>query len=105
MRTRSVDLLAPVRPSVRPSFSWSMTIRDAVMVSHSIHRRLLGLFFLFIHYPHATYQIMARLCTVRFLSAVRAVAARCKLPFALRPSLSRGNVLRVKEIEKKGERT
>jgi len=35
-------------------------------------------FFLFIHYSHATYQIMA-------LSAVRAVAARCKLPSALRP--------------------
>jgi len=29
---------------------------------------------LFIHYSHATYQIMARLCTVRFLSAVRARA-------------------------------
>jgi len=36
-------------------------------------------FFIIIHYSHATYQIMARLCTVRFLSAVRAVAARCKL--------------------------
>ena len=46
------------------------------------------LFFLFIHYSHATYQIMARLCTVRFLSAVRAVAAHCKLPFALRLGLS-----------------
>jgi len=28
---------------------------------------------------------MARLCTVRFLSAVPAVAARCKHPFCLRP--------------------
>jgi len=36
---------------------------------------LAGLFFLFIHYSHATYQIMARLSTVRFLSAVRAVQA------------------------------
>ena len=45
-------------------------------------------FFLFIHYSHATCQIMARLRTVRFSSAVRAVAAHCKLPFALRPGLS-----------------
>jgi len=30
-------------------------------------------------------EIMARIYTVRFLSAVRAVAARCKHPFALRP--------------------
>jgi len=45
-----------------------------------------GLFFFwFIHYSHATYQIMARLCTVRFLSAVRAVAARCKHPFCPPP--------------------
>jgi len=57
-------------------------------------------FFLFIHYSHATYQIMARLCTVRFLSAVRAVAARCKLPSALRPGLSQEDVVRTKEITK-----
>jgi len=44
-----------------------------------------GGFFLFIHYSHATYEIMARLCTVRFLSAVRAVAARCKHPFCPPP--------------------
>ena len=31
------------------------------------------------------YEIMARLCTVRFLSAVRAVAARCKHPFCSPP--------------------
>jgi len=43
------------------------------------------IFFWFIHYSHATYQIMARLCTVRFLSAVRAVAARCKHPFCPPP--------------------
>jgi len=41
---------------------------------------------------------MARLCTVRFLSAVRAVAAHCKHPFALRPGLSRETVTRTKEI-------
>jgi len=59
-----------------------------------------GVFFLFIHYSHATYQIMARLCTVRFLSAVRAVAARCKLSSALRPGLSQEEVVRTKEITK-----
>jgi len=32
-------------------------------------------------------EIMARLCTVLFLSAVCTVAARCKRPFALRPAL------------------
>ena len=41
---------------------------------------------------------MARLYTVRFLSAVRAVAAHCKRPFALRPGLSQENVMRTKEI-------
>ena len=39
-------------------------------------------------------EIMARLSTVRFLSAVRAVAARCKHPFALRPGLSPESVTR-----------
>ena len=34
-------------------------------------------------------EIMARICIVLFLSAVRAVAARCKHPFALRPGLSK----------------
>ena len=60
-------------------------------------------FFLFTHYSRATYQIMARLCTVRFLSAVRAVAARCKRPFALRPGLSQEGMKRTKGIRK--ERT
>ena len=41
---------------------------------------------------------MARLCTVRFLSAVRAVAAHCKHPFALRLGLSCEDVARTKEI-------
>jgi len=44
--------------------------------------------------------MMARLCTVRFLSAVRAVAARRKLPFALRPGLSQEEVRRTKEMTK-----
>jgi len=57
-------------------------------------------FFLFIHYSRATYQIMARLFTVRFLSALRAVAARCKHPFALRPGLSPEDVKRAKGITK-----
>jgi len=65
-------------------------------------------FFLFIHYSHATYQIMARLytTTVRFLSAARAVAARCKHPFAPRAGLSQEDVMRTKEItkERKSER-
>ena len=58
------------------------------------------IFFLFIHYSRATYEIMARLFTVCFLSAVRAVAARCKHPFALRPGLSQEDVVRTKEITK-----
>ena len=49
-------------------------------------------FFLFIHYSHTTYQIMV-------LYAVRAVAVRCKLPFALRPVLSQ-DVMRTKGITK-----
>jgi len=57
-------------------------------------------FFLLIHYSRATYQIMARLFTVRFLSAVRAMAARCKRPFALRPGLSQEDVKRTKGITK-----
>jgi len=36
-------------------------------------------------------------------SAVRAVAARCKFPFALRPGLSQEDVVRTKEVTK--ERT
>ena len=44
-------------------------------------------------------EIMARLCTVRFLSAVRAVAARCKHPFALRPGLSPESVKSQKKEE------
>jgi len=43
---------------------------------------------------------MARLCAVYFLSAVRAVAARCKLPFALRPGLPHENAMRTKKITK-----
>ena len=52
-------------------------------------------------------EIMARVYTVRFLSAVRAAAARCKHPFALRPGLSHEDVMRTKGItkeRKKGER-
>jgi len=58
-------------------------------------------FLLFIHYSHATYQIMASIYTVRFQSAIRAVAARCKLPFSLRPGLSQDDVRRNKEIERR----
>jgi len=43
---------------------------------------------------------LARLCAVYFLSAVRAVAARCKLPFALRPGLPHENAMRTKKIAK-----
>ena len=41
-------------------------------------------FYLFITHVRPI-QIMARICTVRFLSAVRAVAARCKHPFCPPP--------------------
>jgi len=49
---------------------------------------------------------MARLCTARFLSAVRTVAARCKHPFTRRPGLSQEGVIRTKEIkiERESER-
>jgi len=47
--------------------------------------------------------IMARLCTVRFLSAFRAVVALCKLPFALRRSQSQ-DVERTKETTKEKKR-
>jgi len=47
---------------------------------------------------------MARFCTVRFLSAVRAVAARWKLPFALRPGLSQENEVCTNEITKERQR-
>jgi len=57
-------------------------------------------FFFFIHYSRATYLDHGRVCTVRFLSAVRALAARCKLPFALRPGLSHEDVMRTKGITK-----
>jgi len=43
---------------------------------------------------------MAGLCAVRFLSAVRAVTARCKLPFALHPRLSPEDEMRTKGITK-----
>jgi len=46
---------------------------------------------------------MAGLCTVRFLSAVRTVAARCKLPIALRPGLSQEDMIRTKEMTKEKE--
>ena len=46
-------------------------------------------FFFFVYSLLACdYPIMVRLCTVRSLSAIRAVAACCKLPFAPRPGLS-----------------
>jgi hypothetical protein len=41
---------------------------------------------------------MAAYIVDRFLTAVRALAARCKLSIALRPSLSRENITRTKEI-------
>jgi len=50
-------------------------------------------------------EIMARVYTVRFLSAVRAVAARYKHPFALRPGLSHEDVMRTKGITKEKERS
>jgi len=43
---------------------------------------------------------MARSCIVQFSSAVRAVAARCKLPFALCLGLFLANIARTKGIAK-----
>jgi len=43
---------------------------------------------------------MAGLCTVRFLSTVRAVVARCKYPFVIRPGPSQEDVMRTKGITK-----
>ena len=43
---------------------------------------------------------MARLGAVHFLSVVRAVGARCKCPFALRPGLSQDDVKCTKAIKK-----
>ena len=88
------------RQRIRRGQSWATSGRL------KLHGRPIGnsavqeLFFLFIHYSHATYQIVARLCTVRFLSAVRTVAARCKLPFALRPGLSKEDIRQTKETTK-----
>jgi len=53
-----------------------------------LSRKLPTLFFCLFITRVRPKEIMARLCTVRFLSAVRAMAARCKHPFALRPGLS-----------------
>jgi len=69
-------------------------------VCQDAYSTLSWFFFWFNHYSHATYQIMARLYTVRFLSAVRAVASRCKLPLALRPGLSQEDVKGTKGITK-----
>jgi len=46
-------------------------------------------------------EIMARLCTARFLSAVRAVAAHCKHPFALRPGLPQKMCRAPKKLQRK----
>ena len=43
---------------------------------------------------------MARGYTASFLSAVRAMAAGCKLPFALHPDLSQEDKMRTREITK-----
>jgi len=49
---------------------------------------------------------MARMRTVRFLSAVRTrTAARCKLPFALRKSLPWDDTMRTKEIKSPNKRS
>jgi len=62
-------------------------------------------FFCFNRYSHATYldhgEIMYSPFPVRCpLSAVSAVAACCKLPFALRPGRSQKDEMRTKEITK-----
>jgi len=59
------------------------------------------LLFLFNHYSHATYLDHGEtIYSPFFPSVVCAVAARCKLPFALRLGLSREYVERTKETTK-----
>jgi len=56
------------------------------------------IFFMFIHYSHATYLDHGEIMHSPFFpSAVRAVAARCKLPFGLRPGLSQEDGMRTNE--------
>jgi len=50
-------------------------------------------------------EIMARIYTVRILSAVRAVAARYKRPFVLRPGLFHEDVIRTKGTTKERKRS
>jgi len=88
----------PYYQSKGPAFGRNALSFQSCAVLHSSQER--SFFFLFIHYSHAAYQIMARICTVRFLSAVRVVVARCKRPFALRPGLSQEDVRRTKETTK-----
>ena len=70
---------------------------DALIHSASLGGTGRSFFFFFlIHYSRASNEIMARWCTGRFLSTVRAVAARFKHPFAIRPGLSPEDVVRTK---------
>ena len=59
-----------------------------------------SLFFRFYSLVRAASSWDRAVCTVRFLSAVRAVATRCKRPFALRPGLSQESVSSTKEMTK-----
>jgi len=82
-----------------------------VLYWHHPHSALSAFFVLFRYCPVFLFfclfitrmrpiEIMARLCTVRFLPAVHAVAARCKHPFALRSGPSREDETRAKKITK-----
>jgi hypothetical protein len=63
--------------------------------------RVLIYSFLFSHYSHATYVDRGEIRTVRFPSAVRAKAARCKLPFALRQGLSQESKSAPRRLQRK----
>ena len=53
-------------------------------------------FFLVLSYSHVAYPDHAAYILDRFPAAVRAMAARCKLSFALRPRLAQENDDRIK---------
>jgi len=83
--------------TVKPNSRTGPWIQSHSPEEYHLSRRA---FFLVNHYLHATYLEHG---TVRFLSAVRAVTARCKPHFALRPGLSQEDVIRTKEITKENK--
>jgi len=74
--------------------------RHIAVGSYGTSRSLLFFFRLFILvcFPSRIWQ---RTFYPSFPSAIRTVAARCKLPFALRPDLSQEDKIRTKELQRK----